>query len=421
MMRTDEMSRIRRALHRHAEPGFLEFYTASLIMDTLYNYGVPYLSGRAAMDVEAILETPAPEEYQQWGERALAAGVPAERVEFLKREGTAVIATLKGNRPGPTWGIRVDIDALPIHETEEESHIPNREGFRSETPYMHACGHDGHTVIGLALASRLADGNFPGQVKILFQPAEEGVRGAIPMLAAGATEGVERMIAIHNQSSLPVGTLIGGIENHKAITSWRARFTGQTAHPGGTPEKGRNAIAAAVHATQGILSIRRYSTTDTRVNVGEFIAPGAANIIPAEAMIAYEVRSVDNEVVADMNRRTENIMEGAAKMHDVEVRTWMTGRAVNTRPDPEMLDLISAVAPQLPWVTGYLPTANPTSGSEDAHLFIQDVQQRGGIGAYLRVGSHIVDAPGHNDRFDFDERAMEHGADIFEALVRHEG
>lgn len=417
-MKLNEMIALRRRIHAHAEPGFLEFHTASLIMDHLDALGIGYRCGAEAMDVNAILERPAEEEYAEWGRYALEAGVPAKRLEFLKEQGTAIIADIMGSRPGPVWGLRCDIDALPIHETESPDHFPNKEGFRSRTPYMHACGHDGHTVMGLALASRLADGDFAGEVRILFQPAEEGVRGAIPMIAAGATEGIERMLAIHNQSNQPLGTVLGGIENHKATTKWKAVFTGEPAHAASAPEKGRHAIAAAAQATLGILGIPRYSTTDTRVNVGTFHASGSASIIPAEATITYEVRSEDNGVVADMDRRAENTVRGAAEMYGVEVATHVYGRSVNTTPDPEIIEVISRVVTDLDWVTDYTPTASPRAGSDDAHLLILEVQKAGGKGAYLRVGAYMADAPGHHHSYDFHEQAMEHATELLEAVFR---
>lgn len=417
-MKFDEMTALRRKIHAHAEPGFLEFHTASLIMDYLDEIGVGYRCGKDAMDVNAILERPTEEEYAQWGRYAIDAGVPAERVEFFKEQGTAIIAEITGNRPGPVWGIRCDIDALPINETENPTHLPNREGFRSQTPYMHACGHDGHTVMGLALASRLADGDFAGEVRILFQPAEEGVRGAIPMIAAGAVNGIDRMLAIHNQANQPLGTVVGGIENHKATTKWKAVFTGEPAHAAGAPEKGRHAIAAAAQATLAILAIPRYATTDTRVNVGTFHASGSASIIPAEATITYEVRSEDNDVVGDMDHRAENIVRGAAQMYGVDVTTHVYGRSVNTTPDSEVIEVITKAAAGLDWVTDYTPTARPHAGSDDAHLFIHQVQEAGGKGAYLRVGAHIADAPAHNHSYDFHEQVIEHGTDLLEAVVR---
>lgn len=413
-----DMRRIRRELHEHPEPGFLEFYTANLILDQLDRLGVDYSTGSPAMDVTAILERPSNIEREEWAERAAASGVAAERVHAFVEEGTAIVATVKGNKRGPVWGVRCDIDALPIAESRAAQHLPQKEGFVSQTPYMHACGHDGHVAIGLGVLDRLIDQDFPGELKIFFQPAEEGTRGAAPMLAAGVAENVDHMLAFHLRADVPLGTVVGGVENYKATTKWKATFTGEQAHASGAPEKGRNALVAAAHATLGIQGMPRFAATETRVNVGTFHAPGAANIIPAEATITYEVRAEANDVVSDMDRRAAAAVEGAAKMHDVQVEMSMYGRTVNTTPDEAMLDFIEGAAATVPAITDFSRRGRLKCGSDDAHLFIEAVQQRGGVGAYLALGAQNATAPHHSSDFDFDEAALEIGADLLAETIR---
>lgn len=406
---------IRRRVHAHAEPGFLEFHTASLIIDELDKLGVPYKSGAEAIDVGAIAVAPSPEEYDEFAQRALEAGVPAGRVKFLREQGTAVIAIIKGDRPGPVWGLRCDIDALPVLESAADTHLPAREGFRSTTGAMHACGHDGHVAIGLALAARLADGDFAGEVRILFQPAEEGVRGAKPMLAADAAEGIERMHAIHVMAETPLGHALGGASG-LATTKWQADFIGEPAHAAAAPEKGRHAIAAAAQATLGILSMSRFATSDTRVNVGTFQASGSASIIPASAKMTYEVRAEVNDVLAEMDRRAENVVRGAAQMYGVDVETTVYGGTTNSVPDEAALDAVEQAVSQIPAITHFERTDEGAVGSDDAHLFINAVQNNGGIGSYIYVGAKNADAPHHNHSFDFDEAALSIAVDLLEKL-----
>lgn len=418
-MNNADLVALRRELHAHAEPGFLEFYTAFTVMNRLDALGVPYACGKDAIDVSVIAELPSDEEFDQWSERASKAGVPQEQLVFFREQGTAVIAVLEGNRPGPVWGLRVDIDALPIIEDATEEHLPHREGFRSQTPYMHACGHDGHAAIGIALAERLRDGDFPGTVKILFQPAEEGVRGAAPMLAAGAAEGIERMLAVHLVATQPVGWVAGGADAFKATTKWKAVFTGEPAHAAGAPEKGRHAIAAAAHATLGVLGMPRFASSDTRVNVGTFHASGSASIIPAEATITYEVRAEVNDVVAELDRRVEDIVHGAARMHGVEVATHTYGGTTTSLPDAEAVALVEKAAGTVGAITGFEQTSSLGLGSDDAHLLIDDVQRHGGIGSYIMVGAQNAEAPHHNARFDIDEAALSISLDLLEAIFRN--
>lgn len=416
-MDTGQVIRLRRRLHAHAEPGFMEYFTAFTIATHLERFGVRHYKGSASMNLSSVALMPPEGEQLQWAERAIAAGVPKQDVEFFRREGTALIAELDGTEPGPMWGLRVDMDALPIVEDASEKHLPQKEGFRSVTPYMHACGHDAHIAIGLGLISRLRDGNFAGTVRILFQPAEEGVRGASPMIAAGAVDGIDHMLALHVGGGLPVGTVVGGAEGMMATTKWQAEFTGIPAHAGDAPEQGRNALAAAAHATLGVLGMPRFSISDTRVNVGTFHADGSANIIPAGATITYETRADSNEVLEEMNRRTEATIAGAANMYGSEVRTQIYGHSASSLPDQEILKRLEQAADLLNSVQDFTPSGTVARGSDDAHLMIDRVQNNGGKGSYIWVGAQN-ESPHHNHRFDIDERSIGIAVDLLEVLFR---
>lgn len=417
-MNFDQLSTLRRRIHAHAEPGFVEYRTAATVIEHLENLRLPYKAGSDAMSMADVAVPPSEREQEEWSERAEQAGVPEEMLNRFRSEGTAIIARVKGNRPGPVWGLRVDMDALPVAEDTTEAHVPAREGFSSETPYMHACAHDGHTAIGIALAHRLSDADFPGEVRILFQPAEEGVRGAAPMIAAGAVEGIDRMLAVHLGGNLPVGTVVGGTDDAMATTKWEAEFTGEPAHAAAAPQEGRNALAAAAQATLGILGLSRFSTTDTRVNVGTFHAAGSANIVPASATITYETRAYSNEALEEMNRRVENIVSGAAKMYDVDPQTRIYGSAATSAPDPEVLEKVAAAAAEVPAVTDFVPSGHAVGGSDDAHLMILQVQRAGGTGSYVMVGADNP-APHHHHRFDIDETSLEIAVDLLEQIYRN--
>ena len=130
--------------------------------------------GRSPKKVEAAIE------------RAREAGVSEELL--ARMEGyTGAVAVLETGRPGPVTAWRCDIDCVLVTESCDASHLPAREGFASEYPgWMHACGHDGHASVGLALARWVMEhkDELVGTIKILFQPAEEGVRGAAAMAVA---------------------------------------------------------------------------------------------------------------------------------------------------------------------------------------------------------------------------------------------
>ncbi|WDF33582.1 amidohydrolase [Arthrobacter agilis] len=416
-MQPDAIIALRRQFHSHAEPGFLEYRTAWVILGTLRALGVPATTGADAIDVTGIALPPTDAEQEAWARRAVESGVPAADVAWFREHGTAVIAELEGNRPGPTWGLRVDIDALPVDEETAEDHRPVAGGFRSTTPYMHACGHDAHAAIGLALADRLRDGDFAGRMRIMFQPAEEGVRGAQPMIDAGVTRGIDRMLAVHLGGDLPTGTVVGGVTDAMATTKWTARFEGEAAHAAAAPEKGRHALAAAAQATLAILGLTRFAAADTRVNVGTFHADGSANIIPALATITYETRSTSNDVLADLNGRARAAVQGAAQMYGVTAKTTAYGRAAVSQPDDVLLDELARAVAAVPAVTVFTPKGASGGGSDDAHLLIRAVQEAGGLGTYVFVGASNP-APHHHRRFDLDEDALVIAVDLLERLFR---
>ena len=416
-MQPDHIIALRRRFHAHAEPGFLEYRTAAVILAELAERGVRATTGADAIDVGRIALPPTQAEKDEWGRRAVEAGTAPDDVAYFQEHGTAIIAELDGNRDGPTWGLRVDIDALPVDEETDAGHAPVAGGFRSTTPFMHACGHDGHAAIGLALADRLRDGDFPGRVRIMFQPAEEGVRGAQPMIDAGVTRGVDRMLAVHLGGDLPTGTVVGGVTDAMATTKWTARFEGEAAHAAASPEKGRHALAAAAQATLAILGLTRFAAADTRVNVGTFHADGSANIIPALATITYETRSTSNAVLEDLNRRAEAAVQGAAQMYGVEAVTKAYGRAALSQPDDALLDDVARAAGGVQAISAFTPKGASGGGSDDAHLLIRDVQEAGGLGTYIFVGASNT-APHHHRRFDIDEDALVIAVDLLERLFR---
>ncbi|UCR88067.1 amidohydrolase [Mycetocola spongiae] len=415
-MNNTDIIALRRDLHRNAELGFVEFYTASRVLDALEDLPVSVRTGAEAMNVAEIVNYPDAETREEWAARGIAAGGNPERIRYLRDHGSAVVAEITGNRPGPVWGLRVDMDALPVAEAADERHLPAREGFRSVTPAMHACGHDGHVAIGVGLLHRLADHDFPGTVRILFQPAEEGVRGARPMVSAGVVEGVERMLAVHLGHDRPTGLIVGSGVDAMATTKYVLDYRGVAAHAAASPEHGRNALAAAATATLGLLGIPRVSSGETRVNVGTLRADGAANIIPAAARMTFETRGTSNAAHEEIDRRAKEIVAGAASMHGVEYELRVTGGAPNMVPDEAMIDLVGAAAAALPGEINFHRTIT-TTGSDDANIFIRAVQEAGGQGAYVQVCSGNP-GPHHSEYFDVDEASILLAVDLLENLLR---
>ena len=407
---------LRREFHAHPETAFREVRTTARVAEVLADLGLQPRTGAGVLEREGVVDHPDDATLDADAERAVATGAQQSWVEVVRRDGSALVVDVEGSRPGPVWGLRFDTDALPIVESSEASHLPQARGFRSTFERgMHACGHDGHVAIGLTLAERLqGDRDFAGTVRFLFQPAEEGGRGARAMLRGGAFEGVDRFVALHLGLDLPLGHVVGGAVGAFATTKLRARFTGVASHAAAAPQDGRNALAAAAGGTLAVLGQPRWSTTDTRVNVGTLHAGDGVNIIPAWAELTAETRALDAEVQEELSERVTQALRGAAAAYGCEVEVVRTGGSAVIQSDEPVAAAVAAHARDLGLSA---ETFGPMGGSDDASLFLAEAQRRGGQGTYVMVGADNP-APHHHPAFDVDEAALGHATDLLERLLR---
>ena len=397
---------MRRDLHKFPELGMTEFRTASIVAERLTALGLDVKLGREVMDSASRMGMPSEAVLERAYKDAEAAGAPAKYLPSFAGGHTGVVATLKGSAPGPTIALRVDMDALPILENDTQAHLPAREGFVSSRPgVMHSCGHDGHTAIGLAVAEVLTGmkDKISGTVKFIFQPGEEGGRGALPMVKAGVVDDVDYFIAIHLGTGVPSRTFRPSVRGHLASAKLDVTFRGRAAHAGGHPDEGRNALLAAANAVTALYGISRHHAGRSRVNVGTLKAGSGRNVIADEATMAMEVRG-ETEAIADyMLERAEAVLKGAALAQDVSVEIKLAGRTTVAASDQALSQrLANALDGQLTGVE-IDAQSHVTGGSEDATYFMQRVQERGGQAIYAVVGSDIPSGH-HTPEFDIDEK-----------------
>ncbi len=193
-----------------------------------------------------------------WLRKARDAGAREDVLEAAAGGFTGALAVLEQGE-GPTVALRVDIDALPIPESEADDHLPAAEGFRSENEgFMHACGHDAHATIGLGVLDAVIDSDFEGTFKLFFQPSEEQVAGGKAVAEGGHLDDVDYLLALHVGLDHPTGEVVCGIDGFLAVSALRGDFTGETAHAGGHPAQGRDAVQALATAVQNLHAIRRH-------------------------------------------------------------------------------------------------------------------------------------------------------------------
>ncbi|MDD9244434.1 M20 family metallo-hydrolase [Enterobacter soli] len=405
---TPQLTAWRRDFHHFAESGWVEFRTAAKVAEILDHLGYELAMGRDVVDAESRMGLPDAQTLAKEFARAREQGAPEKWLAAFEGGFTGIVATLSTGRPGPTIAFRVDMDALDLSEALDESHRPFRDGFASCNPgMMHACGHDGHTTIGLGLAQVLKqnEAQLNGTIRLIFQPAEEGTRGARAMVAAGALDGVDYFTAVHIGTGVPAGTVICGSDNFMATTKFDVRFTGVAAHAGGKPEEGRNALLAAAQAALALHSIAPHSEGASRVNVGVMQAGSGRNVVPASALLKVETRGESEAINQYVFERAQSAIAGAAALYGVSAETHLMGAATSSTPSPAWVNYLREQAEHVTGVLHAIDKVKAPAGSEDATLMMARVQQNGGLASYMVFGTDLS-AGHHNEKFDFDEQIM---------------
>lgn len=406
----------RRHLHAHPEEGWCEFETTWFIVQRLKALGLEWKAGIDVIEPSAVMGRNA-DLVEKAKKRALEHGVPAD---FLGHLGgyTGAMAVLNTGRPGPVTGIRVDIDCLPIEESNDPAHEANAGNYRSVYPgFSHACGHDGHTAVGLAAARWLSENRekLCGTVKILFQPAEEGVRGAAAMAAKGIVDDVNWFAGAHIGCSARLGLVGVSHFGYLATTKFDLRYHGLAA-AAGSPEKGRSALMCGAATCMSLGSLPGHSQGITRVQIGRFESGTGRNIIAENAFMQLEVRGESTEINDYMAANVEMTVKGLAAAYGVDYELTRMGEAVTYRGDEEAVSIVKEVAAQVPGVDSVVDM-NAKIGSEDCTMLIRRVQEHGGKAVFFYYGCNH---PGHH-RGDFciqDETSLPIGFGCFVGFIQ---
>jgi amidohydrolase len=368
---------LRRDFHRHPELGFQEVRTSGIVARELQRLGMEVSSGVAE---------------------------------------TGVIAILEGERPGPVVLARFDMDALPVQEETGKAYASIYPGV------MHACGHDGHTAIGLTVARMLTEyrAELSGAIKFVFQPAEEGLGGAKRMVEEGVLDNPrpEACLALHLWNTEPVGTLcITAGPVMAASETVSVRLTGVGGH-GASPNQTVDPVITAAQiilALQSIVS-RNVDPLDsavisiTAVNAGE-----AFNVIPETVELKGTLRTYTGKTRELVHKRFTEIVQGIAVAFGckVEIQIREITTAVINHPDitDKVHRLVNKVLPEADLLTAYR-----TMGSEDMAYLMEEIP-----GCYFFVGSRNdeagLNAPHHNPKFDIDENALSLAAGLMASAI----
>ena len=417
----DEIVERRRDLHRHPETGWTEFRTASMIIGELKKLGYDVKFGADVIDEKSMMGVPSEAELADYMQRAISEGADPELVKKMAGGKTGIVATLKTDKPGKTVAFRFDMDCNDVEEERCDEHRPAKEGFASEhKKAMHACGHDGHVTIGLSAAKLLAanKARLAGTVKLIFQPAEEGVRGAFAMMNAGVVDDVDYLFGGHiGFKATADNCLVTMTDGFLATTKLDAEFTGVSAHAGAAPEQGKNALLAAAQAAISLNTIPRHSKGSSRINVGVLNAGTGRNVVPDIAAIKLETRGATTEIDEYMVTEAKRILNACAAMYDVKVKITMAGAAPACFADKELGHEVAELIEEkchYDEVVEYVDMG----GSEDCGYFMERVQQHGGRALYMMYGTKIA-AGHHNSHFDFNEDCLWKAAATITEIAVH--
>ncbi len=396
----------RRDFHKYPEIGWTEFRTSSKIAEILMALGYEVKLGRKILKEEAIMGLPTQQEILNEIERAITEGANPEIIEMMENR-PGVVGILHTDKPGPTVAFRFDMDALSITEAQDDEHIPYKENFSSiHDGIMHACGHDGHTAVGLGLAEMLMKikDKLSGTVKLIFQPSEEGVRGARAMVEAGVVDDVDYFFAFHIGfgGDVPI-SLVAKTTGFLATSKTDVTYTGQTAHAGAFPQQGKNALLAAASAALNLHAIAPHSDGITRINVGVLTAGTSANIISGSAYMKIETRGETTALNDYMQEKAKSILEACAKMYDLGCHITDAGAAPSAEGDEELAQIVKQIGENLG--LSRIENESHFGASDDATYFMEKVQSQGGKALYFQVKTPIA-ANHHNSRFDFDESCL---------------
>lgn len=368
----------RRQIHQYPELAFAEHLTSAFVAQKLTEWGIPHQAGIAQ---------------------------------------TGIVATLTGQTPGPVLAIRADLDALPIQELNP---VP----YRSQHPgKMHACGHDGHTAIALGTAYYLAKHpqNFAGEVKIIFQPAEEGPGGAQPMIAAGVLQNpnVDALIGLHLWNNLPIGQIaIRSGPFMAAVASFELVILGKGGH-GAMPHQTIDSVlvsAQIVNALQTIVARNINPLESAVVTIGELHAGTRHNFIADTARLSGTVRYFDPHLETYLQERITQIIAGICQMHGATYELDYWNQYPPVINDRRIAELVRSVAQEMVETTDHILPDYQTLAAEDVSFFLQEVP-----GCYFFLGSanpqRDLAYPHHHPRFDFDELVLQLGVELFVRCV----
>ena len=328
--------------------------------------------------------------------------------------GVGIVGVLRAGEGNKVIGLRADMDALPIHETNTHDYISKNTGV------MHACGHDGHMAMLLGAAHKLStNANFGGTIVFIFQPNEELGLGAKAMMDEGLLENfpIQEIYGIHNLPGVQTGTLLtrpGLICSSESL--FEIKIKGMGGHSS-MPQLGRDTItigAEVVQTLQTIISRKLASGSGAVVSVTEFISDGQRNVLPGETILKGDVRTRLPDDRKKIELYLNQIASGVASAHDIDIDVFFETEFVETINHPIPTEAVLKTAKRIGLKTN---ECEPMSFSEDFSHFSNSVP-----GCFFLLGNGTDGAnnkPLHSNDYDFNDALLPIGSDFWASLAKN--
>ena len=324
---------------------------------------------------------------------------------------SGIVATIEGSKPGKTFLLRADMDALPMAEATDCD-------FKATNGAMHSCGHDMHTAMLLGAAKLLKQNQdeIEGTVKLVFQPDEEGFTGAKKMIEAGVLQNpkVDAAMAMHVNSGTPsnlvvcgLGTSIGGCNRFRIVVK------GTGCH-GALPETGVDPINIAAHiflAIQEITNREIVATQPVVITIGKFAGGDAPNIIPNEVVMEGTIRTLEKELGEQIFSRMNDIVTSTAKMFRGEAELIELSSVPPLANNKELANEVTGYMKDIVGEQGIFLFEGGGMGSEDFASYSYEVPSLYVIlGAGAKNENPLYGVPMHNEKVVFNEDVLPTGA-----------
>jgi len=373
----DWLVEIRRTIHMHPELGFEEVETSRLVSGWLERFGLEVKTGIAK---------------------------------------TGVVGLLRGKEPGKTVAIRADMDALPL---DEAGPVPYASKIKGR---MHACGHDAHVAILLGVARFLSShrDRIKGNIKWIFQPAEEGGGGGRVMVEEGVLENpkVDAIFGAHVYPQIPTGEV--GVCEREALAAadrFIIKVIGQSGHAA-SPHLAKDPILAAGHLITQLHSIvsRNVNPLESAViTIGKVRGGTAFNIIPDEVELLGTLRTLSSQVREALRSRIEQVTQGTVCSFGMDYYfDFEYGYPVLIN-DPEMTRLVASACSR-GIGNENVKILGPSMGAEDFAYYLEKVP-----GSFFRLGigneAKGIVHPYHSSLFDIDEEVLPFGVEMFVRII----